>query len=202
MSENRVKRFSQGDFCEQGVANDAWGVEWLPAEGARPSGGDYLDHGYLCRLSISTQPKNIIQVCDYVCSVCQSLLTAEQTERVQTALVEALTNAMIHGNLEVDSFHIKRGDWDQHNELIRQALNDSVLSERRVILEFQCVNEKIVFSIEDEGSGFIASEFDRLGPEDIHMSECGRGLMMIRFCMDEVSWSKRRNRITMTKNIA
>ena len=79
------------------------------------------------------------------------------------------------------------------------ALQDPHKSNRRVALELTVQDGCLHLHVEDEGAGFEYAEFEQLQPQDILMREYGRGIMMIRFSMDAVTWNEQRNRIEMCK---
>ena len=89
------------------------------------------------------------------------------------ALDEAFVNAVKHGN-KFDT-----------NKLVRISVRISP--------------KKASFTIEDEGEGFdVKSIPDPTDPENLFKTS-GRGVMFIYNIMDEVSYNKRGNRLTMVK---
>ncbi len=118
--------------------------------------------------------------------------------RVGIALQEALSNAVYHGNLEVDS------DLRQHNEtefyeLARNRQGIEPYCYRQVLIH-ACVTPKLArFTITDEGPGFNTSILDKpIEPEDL-LQTGGRGLLLIRTFMDQVKFNKAGNQITLIK---
>jgi serine/threonine-protein kinase RsbW len=91
-----------------------------------------------------------------------------------TALHEALTNAIRHGN---------------------QLQPDKKVT---IVAELTC--EQAVITITDEGPGFdpSAQVYDPAQEEHL-LSHHGRGLWLIRHFMDEVNHNERGNQITMIK---
>ncbi len=86
----------------------------------------------------------------------------EEIFAVKLALEEALTNAVRHGNA---------GD-----------------SSKRITVRYAVNEEKAVIVIRDEGNGFAPEEVpDPTAPERIPLPS-GRGIMLMRTYMDEVSY--------------
>jgi CheY-like chemotaxis protein len=132
--------------------------------------------------------------------LCQLDLCDEAASiHVAMALDEALTNAIIHGNLEVSSQLRETDDGDAYVELIRQRRSEPPYSERRVAVTMNASREKASFVIRDEGPGFdLASLPDPTDPENLDRP-CGRGLLLINTFMDAVTHNERGNEITMVK---
>lgn len=118
--------------------------------------------------------------------------------RIGVALHESLTNAINHGNLELDS------ELRQEDESLFYELGESrkllwPYCERRVHVAASLGGERVRFVIRDEGPGFDhqkvsdptqAENLDRVG---------GRGLLLIHSFMDEVSYNDRGNEVTLVK---
>ena len=119
--------------------------------------------------------------------------------RISMALEEALTNAICHGNLEVDSKLKDQEDICAFENLVVERQDCEPFCQRRVRVQAQFSPEEIVFQINDEGPGFDVSSLpDPTAPENI-MKPSGRGLLLIRTFMDEVTHNDTGNRITLVK---
>lgn len=95
------------------------------------------------------------------------------SSNVYVALVEAISNAIRHGN---------KGDHDKHVEI-------------KVELCPECAT----ITVRDEGKGFDPRKVpDPCAPENL-LVPCGRGVLLIRYIMDEVRFNKRGNEIVMIK---
>ncbi len=118
--------------------------------------------------------------------------------QVSTALTEALNNAVDHGNLELDSALREQGDNAYGQQRQERAL-ESPHSERRVRVTENLTPRQVTYVVRDEGSGFDLSTVpDPTDPENL-LKASGRGLMLIRTFMDEVSFNDPGNEITMVK---
>jgi CheY-like chemotaxis protein len=117
--------------------------------------------------------------------------------RMGVALHEALTNAMFHGNLELDS-SLRGSDTADFYRLAEKRRLEQPYSTRRVHV---CLRETADYScyvVRDEGKGFDVSA-RRPDPTDaanLHRPG-GRGLFLIHMFMDEVSFNDTGNEITM-----
>lgn len=118
--------------------------------------------------------------------------------RAGVALQESLANALFHGNLECSS------DLRQEDERVfyRQADQRRELEPyrgRRIHVESAVDREGATFVIRDEGPGFNVSSLNKpFDPEDL-MRVGGRGMLLIRTFMDDVSHNETGNVITLVK---
>jgi CheY-like chemotaxis protein/anti-sigma regulatory factor (Ser/Thr protein kinase) len=121
---------------------------------------------------------------------------AEVTQ-VGVALAEALGNAIEHGNLEVEG--AMRGDLEAHDVLMRERKACPPWCDRRVHVEARLTREEAVFSIRDEGRGFDPGSLP--DPRDPEMMQRvhGRGVLLMRSFMDEVTWNEAGNEVRMVK---
>ena len=130
------------------------------------------------------------------------LKSVDETALIQVgvALREALVNAMYHGNLEVSS-QLREGDGRVYEELIAARRSELPYRVRRVHVTARQTPTEVVYVISDEGPGFdptaLPDPTDPLRLEMVH----GRGLLLIRTFMDEVTHNERGNEITMVKRL-
>ena len=131
------------------------------------------------------------------------LKSVDETALIQVgvALREALVNAMYHGNLEVSS-HLREGEPGAYEAQIAARRAELPYRVRRVHVTARQTPTEVVYVISDEGPGFDPSDLpdptDPLRLEMVH----GRGLLLIRTFMDEVTHNERGNEITMVKRLA
>lgn len=118
--------------------------------------------------------------------------------RVGVALQEALTNAIYHGNLEISS-DLRQNDEKIFYEIAEQRRHLSPYRDRRVYVHARFEREEATYTIRDEGPGFDTSSLDRpIELEDL-MRVGGRGMLLIRTFMDQVSHNRAGNEITLVK---
>lgn len=118
--------------------------------------------------------------------------------RVGTALAEALTNAVEHGNLELDSA-LREAPNQSYYDLGQERRTQSPYNSRRVHITKRVTPSTITYMIRDEGPGFDYTDLpDPTDPENLTKLS-GRGLLLIRTFMDEVAFNATGNQITMIK---
>jgi CheY-like chemotaxis protein len=119
--------------------------------------------------------------------------------RVGVALEEALTNAMYHGNLEIDS-ELREIDLRAYYDLIQSRCQMSPYKERRIEVEVKFSLDRAVFSVKDGGAGFDPAGLpDPADPANL-AKVSGRGILLMRAFMDEISYNSEGNRVTLVKN--
>jgi anti-sigma regulatory factor (Ser/Thr protein kinase) len=118
--------------------------------------------------------------------------------RVGVALEEALLNAIHHGNLEVSS-ELRQEDDRAYRALIERRRGELPYQARRVEVRIRVFEKEVVFVIRDDGPGFDPAAVPEPTDEVGLSRPSGRGLLLIRRFMDEVSHNDRGNEITMIK---
>jgi CheY-like chemotaxis protein len=126
------------------------------------------------------------------------LCDAAARMQVGVALQEALANALYHGNLELSS-DLRQDDermfYDEGDR--RRAL---VPYRSRVIhVDANLDRTAAMYVVRDEGPGFDTSILDRPIDAEAIVRIGGRGMLLIRTFMDEVSLNGTGNQITMIK---
>lgn len=123
---------------------------------------------------------------------------SEQT-RVGMALEEALLNAMYHGNLEVASALREMDEGRAYYELAEARRETAPYKDRLNHISARATPREAVYAIRDEGPGFDPTSLpDPTDPANLERIS-GRGLLLIRTFMDEVSFNDIGNEITMVK---
>ena len=74
--------------------------------------------------------------------------------QVAMALDEAITNAIVHGNLEVPSSLREIDGGNGYRDLIERRRGESPYADRRVTVSLDATSDKATFQIVDEGPGF------------------------------------------------
>jgi CheY-like chemotaxis protein len=118
--------------------------------------------------------------------------------RVAVALREALVNAIHHGNLEINS-RLRETDDKAYYRLIEERREQEPYQDRRVHVFAKESSRDAVYVIRDEGPGFDPDTLpDPTDPVNLEKVS-GRGLLLIRTFMDEVTHNEIGNEITMIK---
>ncbi len=118
--------------------------------------------------------------------------------QVGVALREAIVNAVVHGNLEVSSELLEPGGA-AFAETIEARRKQLPYSARRARVVARYTPGNVEYTVTDEGPGFDPSTLP--DPTDIANMEraSGRGLMLIRMFMDDVTFNDKGNEIRMIK---
>ena len=118
--------------------------------------------------------------------------------RIGVALEEALSNALYHGNLAMDS-ELKERDDEAYYALVQQRMHQPPYRDRRIHVATRLSAEQATFEIRDEGSGFdVRALPDPTDPANLEKLS-GRGVLLMRTFMDEVVYNDVGNTVTMTK---
>ena len=126
------------------------------------------------------------------------VIEADQIYNLNLAILECLTNALEHGNLQIG--------YDKKTELIKtgdylRAIKDlsavKPFCDRIIKVRYTLRPGDVIIEIEDEGDGFdVKNNMDRLKSRsrgDYH----GRGIILAMNMVDEVSFNDKGNRITL-----
>ena len=123
--------------------------------------------------------------------------------RIGAAVKEALLNAVYRGNLEI-SFQ----EMHDTRVALLEGKSDDVVAKRRKQAPFKDRKVRVDVSIEpgqakfvvtDQGPGFDPKSIKGAGLPGSLDPETGRGLILIRAFMDEVTFNEQGNQITMIK---
>src|SRR5262249_38924935 len=130
-----------------------------------------------------------------LCGACQET----RAGKLMIALHEALSNAVVHGNLELASALKERGDDSFARELATRA-GDARLAERIVDVVVDYDGDRCQWIVTDEGSGFdVEAVLRRLESDDPELLlSSGRGILMMRSFLDEVRYEKGGRRCVLT----
>jgi CheY-like chemotaxis protein len=114
------------------------------------------------------------------------------------ALHEALTNAILRGNLGLDSA-LRESDEKEYYRLSVQRRTEQPYADRGVYITARFSREELSFTIRDDGNGFDPNILpDPTDPSNFGRVS-GRGLLLIQMFMDRVEHNGKGNEITMVK---
>jgi len=137
--------------------------------------------------------------------LCQ--LYAINSNDLIVSLHEALRNAMIHGNLEIQVSDEEY--WKPLEASIREKEAIAEFGERKIMVRYalKMVPDSdtnsigtLTFEIQDSGKGFDRGSLPDF-TDPISLTTPGRGLILIHSFMDKVSWNDSGNCIKMLKYI-
>lgn len=118
--------------------------------------------------------------------------------RVAMALGEAIRNAVCHGNLELSS-DLRRDTGAVYEQLAEERLTQSPYCDRKIHVTAKVSPDEAVYVIRDEGNGFDSTALpDPNDPVNLEKL-CGRGVMLMRAFMDDVSFNGKGTEVTMVK---
>jgi DNA-binding response OmpR family regulator len=119
---------------------------------------------------------------------------------VKLALYEALANAYEHGNLEI-TFEEKTAVLMEPGgiaALVKKRLDDPELSGRKIHISAEYEASCAIYRIRDEGRGFDHENHSKRAPATTTALH-GRGITLISHYMDEVSWNRSGNEVSLRK---
>lgn len=123
--------------------------------------------------------------------------------QIGVALKEALLNALFHGSLELGLEQMQevqdRLIQEKDASLVEQRRSEAPYRDRRIFVDVKISPDEARFVIRDEGPGFDVAGAPGPGDTAALEREEGRGLMLIRTFMDEVTHNDVGNEITMVK---
>lgn len=137
---------------------------------------------------------------NYVQQDCLHMGLCDPSEctRVSVALEEAVANALYHGNLEVDA-ELRENDEAAYWAMVHERLACLPYRDRRVRVQAILTREEATFVIADEGPGFDPATLpDPTDPANLERTT-GRGILLMRAFMDDVSYNAAGNTVTLVK---
>jgi anti-sigma regulatory factor (Ser/Thr protein kinase) len=130
-------------------------------------------------------------------------------QQLELVLNEALTNALIYGNLKVPGdLRESKGD-DLFWKMVEQREQDGSFNTREIALRMECHEDRLVLIVTDEGDGFDWKGFvnsmdgasdDTAGPDTI--ASHGRGLLILRNYVDDLRWNEKGNEVSFAINFS
>jgi hypothetical protein len=118
-------------------------------------------------------------------------LCRQVRDNVQLALHEAISNAIVHGNLGLPSMARRRlGDLGTFADSVRARLAEPELATRTVSVDVRCLGGSVFAAVQDQGEGHG-------GVSSIAEHAHGRGLQIIRTLAHAVHFSQGGRRIEM-----
>ena len=116
--------------------------------------------------------------------------------RQELMLLEALTNALLYGNFQISSKTRNDQGEDFFWQLVEEREKDPNFFTRKIVLETDCVEDKLRFTVRDGGEGFdwrnYLESIDTGQTESFH----DRGILLIQNYADELTWNNKGNEIS------
>ncbi len=118
--------------------------------------------------------------------------------RLGVALEEALANALYHGNLEVAS-SLREVDDRAYFDTVEARRCQEPYQSRRIHVEAVLSRDEAEFVVRDDGQGFDPTQLpDPTDPANLEKSS-GRGILLMRTFMDQVTFNPQGNEVRMLK---
>ena len=130
-----------------------------------------------------------------LCGACQET----RARKLLVALLEALSNAVIHGNLQISS-ELKEAPDDAFARALAERAADPVLSARVVDILMDYDGDACRWIITDEGQGFdVERVMARCLSDDPEiMLSSGRGILMMHSFLDDLYYDLGGRRVILT----
>jgi anti-sigma regulatory factor (Ser/Thr protein kinase) len=121
-----------------------------------------------------------------------------QGARITLALHEALTNAVVHGNLEISSDLKEQGER-AFAEAVAARCADPRYAERSVEVRATYDGRWMRWTLTDQGRGFdVQAALKRLDEDEgLEYRPSGRGMLMMRSFVDELRWEEGGRRVIL-----
>lgn len=119
--------------------------------------------------------------------------------QVGQALEEALLNALYHGNLDLDPALKETDDGTYYAEADRRLVT-TPYCDRLITVNVRLTPKTATYTISDRGRGFDLSKLPTEAALEDLDRPCGRGVMLMRAFMDEVTYNDRGNQVTLVKH--
>ncbi len=123
--------------------------------------------------------------------------------RVGMALKEALLNALYRGNLELSFEQTQGGCHETLDEsqlpTVEELQQHSEFTERRIHVTVHIDPQQATFVVCDDGPGFDTSSLPGKGDLGSLDALSGRGIVLMRAFMDEVTYNEQGNEVTLIK---
>ncbi len=153
-------------------------------------------------LKISNELMIINRLADKMMHETNFAIPKESRLGVHLGLVEILTNAIEHGNLEID-FDAKKealeGNLEDWENLLNSRLSDPKFKDRQATIKFVMNQEYCQWTIEDEGKGFDWRNLPDPNDPEILLAANGRGIMLARLQFEEMEYNEKGNQVRIRK---
>jgi CheY-like chemotaxis protein len=123
--------------------------------------------------------------------------------RVGAAIKEAVLNAIYRGNLEISFKQMQDTRVSlvegKGENLVERRRAEPPFRDRKIHISVQIEPQQARFVVEDQGPGFDPSKVPAAGQPGSLDPDTGRGLVLMRAFMDEVTFNSRGNEVTLVK---
>jgi serine/threonine-protein kinase RsbW len=129
-------------------------------------------------LTIPSSTENLVRVEKFVDEICEAYyITNSYYGNILVAIMEAVKNAIVHGN--------KRD------------------SRKKVKISFKSIPDGLCFTISDQGEGFdFRNVPNPLDMDESHAENAGKGIFLIRSLADKISYNSKGNLVEIVFSIS
>ncbi len=154
---------------------------------------------------LENDPRVIPQFVEEVLAKITSMRLCDSSEirHLAVAIEEALLNAMLHGNMQLNADEVQQVRSEQmkgeESAILQRQRQQAEITNRKVETSYALSRQELRFVVRDQGGGFDLTTIPASGDPDPIDAERGRGLVLIQNFMDEVKFNEQGNEITMIK---
>jgi CheY-like chemotaxis protein/anti-sigma regulatory factor (Ser/Thr protein kinase) len=128
------------------------------------------------------------------------IIEAQELLNIDVALEEALTNAVLHGSLELtEEVQKLRDDREAFERAYAARVVLPRFTQKTISATIQLTRTEATFIVEDTGPGFDPTTLPKQEDLTTLKGVQGRGLMLVRLFMDQVVHEQGGRRIKLTK---
>lgn len=155
------------------------------------------------KFQLDNDPSLIAPLVDRVQRVMIGMKLCSIGERMHlgVALEEALLNALYHGNLQLPTQDLPAVRLSLRetgrSEVIDARRREQPYADRRILVGVDLTHDRAQFVIRDYGQGFATATLPPAESPDGIARDAGRGLVLIRAFMDEVTFNESGTEIRM-----
>lgn len=193
--------FFKKPFDFQSIHDTIFKIEKLRSTAAEKRRAlDFLETGRV-RFIIPSNIELIDGVSSYITDRAADvgIIPIKQKFYTQLAIDEAISNAILHGNLGINE-QMSEDDEERARDVIyKERRQKPEFAEKKVFIDATVNTNKLEVTIEDEGIGFNHDELpDPTDKENVFRYH-GRGIFVIKNIMDNVSFNEKGNQVTLVK---
>jgi anti-sigma regulatory factor (Ser/Thr protein kinase) len=162
----------------------------------------FCNHFISITYEVFSQREAIKGLCEIAVDTIKKMGVEIDSHELKLALMEALTNALFYGSLEIPSE--LRGSKGEETfwQMVSQRERDKTYLSRKIILRMECLKDGLRCMVTDPGEGFDwRGHKNSMNLENIE-SYHKRGLLIIKNCVDELDWNEKGNELTFTMKFA
>lgn len=154
------------------------------------------------KLSMNNYILSVEDVCSRLTAHLPSFTDETSMNQIRIGLREIIVNAIEHGNLNISYSEKSVKSMEcTYLQYVIDRQNDELYKDRRVHINYELTEDKVIYHIQDDGDGFdIHSTLKNIkeNPESLELAH-GRGIIMILNIFDEVDYNEKGNSVKLIK---